>query len=131
LSAFAGSRVRTVTPSICQTIWAGVHSIVYFFQLVWLLASAWNAPRLYEVVCPLPKLNESQYIYFIQCAHFYLLIALNLVRICAKPLPVDLVQSVRLEDKATDNASARCCLGRELNLAKHDVPFRCELRRIT
>jgi hypothetical protein len=50
LLAPAGSRVRTVTPSICQTTWLGVHSMVYFLKPDWLPVSAWKAPRLYVVV---------------------------------------------------------------------------------
>lgn len=50
-------------------------------------------------------------------------ICLDLVRITAEPFPVYLVQVIRLQHEAADDASSRRRFGHYLHFAKHDVPF--------
>lgn len=57
-------------------------------------------------------------------------VGLDLVGIRAQPLPVNLVERVGLQDKAAHDAGARRGLHGDLDLAEHDVPFRCELGRV-
>jgi len=62
---------------------------------------------------------------------FSKVVGLDLVGIGTQPLPVNLVERVRLQYKAADNASSGRGLHDNLDLAEHNVPFGRELGCVT
>lgn len=58
------------------------------------------------------------------------IIALDLVAVASKPFPIYLVESVRLHHRTANNADTGRWLYGELDVTEHDVPFRCQLRRV-
>lgn len=57
-------------------------------------------------------------------------VALNLIGVCSKPFPVDLVQSVGLQYETADDTRAWRGLNLNIHLSEHDVPQRSKLRCI-
>lgn len=58
---------------------------------------------------------------------FAKVIALDLLIIASKPFPINFVQVVGLHHGTADDAPPRRRLEHELDMAEHNVPFRCQL----
>ena len=54
---------------------------------------------------------------------FAKVVGLNIGIVISKPFKVDLIEVVRLEDRAAHDANTRRRFDNELDVAEHDVPF--------